>query len=125
MRPYTLRSALLSPGRWRKAGINAIRAAWRTFAMSMLGWEVSSYVFRVWPDCGRYTGEVTHRMPVYPRDADLPPMLGGIPVSGWGLSAEGTTWRTVWSSPVGAITSGHEAVLFAVDNAEQARRGAR
>ena len=121
-RPYTVFHAITSLGRWRANGLHALRAAWETFAMSMLGWEVESYVFRVWPDCGRHTGQVWRKLPCYPGDVDLPPMLGGIPVPGWGLAAGPYSWPEVWPSPVDAITSEHKAVMHAVGEAEAIRR---
>lgn len=81
---------------------SALREAWWTFRLHLLGWEVEGYALRVWPGYGRCSGNVTRWQPTYPsnppRDCE----------HGWGLSSQGESWSARWGTPIDAVLSDSE-----------------
>lgn len=85
-----------NPGLWTRIRI-ALREAWWTFRLSLLGWEVEGYALRVHRGYGRCAGNLFRWQPTY---------IGSEPAPhehGWGLSSEGESWRERWGTPVEAV----------------------
>jgi hypothetical protein len=77
--------------------LTALREAWWTFRLSLLGWEVQGYTLPAWPGFGRCAGTLTRWQPTYPAIPARPCEHG------WGLSSQGDSWPERWETPLAAV----------------------